>query len=342
MLASSWSIALLICSAAALFLAAGAVRTGIRVLVFWDADADTPQQIRLENETWLSALLMEYGMLLQIVSLFLLVLAADSYSQILVGAMCATGAFLANGFGVPLLLVKLFGIFFYGFWIVLHRLDISSEASPLIRCKYFFLLVLLPLLVLDSILLFMYLIRLEPDIITSCCGVVFGSGGDDGRNLVGPMPVRILLMSFYGLAGLLLSLGFFLFKGVGKEVCRGGRLLSVIFGFLWILFFLLSLLVISAVISSYIYGMPSHRCPFDILKKEYNYVGYPIYISLMAATFLGISTGGTALFSAMTGLGRPVYTFRRRGLQLCLLLLLLFLLLISWFPVAYILAGGER
>jgi hypothetical protein len=342
MFANSWSLALLVCSAAALFLAAGAVRTGIRVLAYWDADADTPKQIGLEAETWLSALLMEYGMLLQIISLLLLVLAADSYSEILVGAMCATGAFLANGFGVPLLLVKLFGLFFYGFWIVLHRLDISSEYSPLIRYKYFFLLMLLPLLALDAYLLIMYLARLEPDIITSCCGVVFGSGTGDGRNLVGPMPVRMLLMAFYGLAGLLFVFGFSLLKASQKDPGRTARIISILYSFLWVLFFLLSLLAITAVFSSYIYGMPSHRCPFDILKQEYNYIGYPIYIALIVAAFSGISAGGTILFSQLPGLAGPLRTFRKKGLQLALLLLALFLLLVTWFPVAYILGGGER
>ena len=143
MLLNSWSITLLVISAASIFLAGGAVRTAIRILRFWDADADTARQIHLENETWLSALLMEYGMVLQLVALLLLVLAADSYSEILVGAMCATGAFLANGYGTPLLLVKIVGIFLYGFWIVLHRLDISSEHLPLTRIKYLYLLFLM-------------------------------------------------------------------------------------------------------------------------------------------------------------------------------------------------------
>jgi len=153
MLLNSWSITLLVTSAAALFLAGGAVRTAIRTLRYWDSDADTARQIELENETWLSALLMQYGMVLQILALLLLVLAADNYSEILIGAMCATGAFLANEYGIPLLLVKIFGIFFYGFWIVLHRLDISSEHLPLTRIKYGYVLLLVPLLLADIFLL---------------------------------------------------------------------------------------------------------------------------------------------------------------------------------------------
>ena len=53
----------------------------------------------------------------QIVSLLLYILAADHFSTMLSGAMCATGSLLANGYGLPLLLVKITGVFFCGFWI---------------------------------------------------------------------------------------------------------------------------------------------------------------------------------------------------------------------------------
>jgi hypothetical protein len=342
MLLNSWSITLLVTSAASLFLAGGAVRTAIRILRFWDADADTARQIQLENETWLSALLMEYGMVLQLVALLLLVLAADSYSEILIGAMCATGAFLANGYGIPLLLVKISGIFLYGFWIVLHRLDVSSEYLPLTRIKYLYLLILSPLLLLDMILLILYLVQLKPDIITSCCGVVFGSAAGDGTNLIGPMPVGWVMSVFYCLAGLLFGLGFVLLKKIEKEPFPGERIISILFSLLWMIFFSLSLLVITAVISSYIYGMPFHRCPFDILKMEYDSVGYLIYSTLFAATFFGMSAGVTSLFTTISSLQESVRSFRKASLRLCLLLLPLFLVVVSWFPAVYLLGGGDR
>ena len=329
MLLNSWSITLIVISVASFFLAGGAVRTAIRVLRFWDADADTARQIQLENETWLSALLMEYGMVLQLVALVLLVLAADSYSEILIGAMCATGAFLANGYGIPLLLIKILGIFLYGFWIVLHRLDISSEFLPLTRIKFLYLLMLVPLLLFDMLLLILYLVHLKPDIITSCCGVVFWNSTGDGRNLIGPMPVLDVMSFFYCLAGVLFGLGCFLLTRVDKEYSPCEKTISIVFSLLWILFFSVSLVVITAVISSYIYGMPFHRCPFDILKKEYYSVGYLIYLTLFSATFLGMSAGFTALFSKFPGLDRSVRLFRKASLRLCLLLLTLFLIVVA-------------
>ncbi len=340
MLLNTWSITLLVTSISALFLAGGTVRTAIRILRFWDADADTARQIQLENETWLSALLMEYGMVLQLISLLLLVLAADRYAETLIGAMCATGAFLANGYGIPLLLVKISGIFLYGFWIVVHRLDMSSEYFPLIRIKSWYTLLLAPLLVLDMFLLLLYLAQLKPDIITSCCGVVFGQATGDGKNLIGPVPVRLVMVAFYGLAGLLFGFGFVLLKKTGVTTFPGEKVTGIFFSLLWLIFFCLSLLVITAVISSYIYGMPFHRCPFDILKKEYHYIGYMVYLPLFGATFFGMSMGVTSLFTTISSLRQSVRSFQKAALRLTLVLLPLFLVVVSWFPIVYLFADS--
>lgn len=342
MFVNSWSIALLVCSVAALFLAGGAAKTAFRVLRFWDQEADTALQIRLESETWLSGLLMEFGMFLQIISLLLLVQALDSYAEVLVGAMCATGALLAATFGSPVLLLKLFGLFFYGIWIVLHRLDLSSEHLPVIRIKYSYLLLILPLLFLDTYCLLMYLAELEPDIITSCCGVIFGNSGGEAKNFVGPLPVGLLLAAFYILAFLLLGTGIVLLKRNRDDTFLQGKWYGPIFSALWLVFFVLALLVVTGVISSYIYGMPSHRCPFDILKKEYGYIGYPIYLTLITATFFGMCGGGAPLLAGLPGLHEPVLKFTRKALRLSLLLLPVFLLLVTWYPAVYLLTGGER
>lgn len=344
MFLNSWSIALVVCSAASLILGARAVATAVRVIRFWEGGADTARQIRLENETWLSAMLVEYVLVFQVFSLLLLVLAADGFSRILVGAMCAAGAFSANDFGLPALAMKVAGPFLYGFWILLHRLDLRAEEMPLTRLKFYYLLLLAPYLLADVTLLLFYLGGLEPDIITSCCGVIFGGAGGDGTNLIGPLPAARLMALYYGFATLLLA-------GVWRQqrAERSGATRSTLSHLAvnitlaagWLLFFLLSLLVITAVISSYIYGMPSHRCPFDILQGEYGGVGYPIYLLLFSATFAGMSAGAIAPVGLMPDMAAAVGAYRRRAMRLSFLLLVLFLLLITWFPAIYLARGGQ-
>ncbi len=342
MILNPWAIALLVTAAAAFFLLGGAIRTAIRVLLFWAPEKDTASQIALENETWLAALLVRYGMVLQVASLLLLVLAADGFSHILVGAMCATGAFVANGYGMPALLVKLFGVFFYGFWLVLHRLDIRSEYLPLTRIKFAYLLLLAPLLGADITLLVLYLINLKPDIITSCCGVVFAAGGGEGGNLLGVLPTLHVMLLFYGLAALLFFLALFLLRRNWAVPHQGGEpLANFFFGTACLFFFILSLVVITAVISPYIYALPTHRCPFDILRGEYNGVGYPIYFCLMLATFVGMSSAVTSFTQKLPGLAEPVHLFRQTCLRLFVLFLAVFLVIVSWFPAIYLLQGGE-
>ncbi len=342
MFLNSWAIALLVAAAAALFVLGGATRTAVKVLRHWNPGSDSARQIALENETCLAALFIRFALLLQLFSLLLLVEAADSFSHILVGAMCATGAFVANGYGMPALAVKLFGVFFYGFWLVLHRLDLQSEFQPLTRLKFGYLLLLGPLLVADISLVVLYLAGLRPDIITSCCGVVFAVAAGEGRNLVGPLPATSVLLLFYGLAGLLLVIAFILKKRTERDGPADDLpLVNITFASACMVFFILALVVITAVVSPYIYALPTHRCPFDILRKEYYAVGYPIYLALIALTFAGICGGGTAFVQNRHGMGEPVRRFRTTCLRTFLLLLPVFLLLVSWYPARYLLKGGE-
>ena len=204
MFLNPWSIALWLLTGLSIFLIAVACKTAIRVIRFWQPSADSQRQIRLESEIWLSSTLVQYALAFQIVSFFLFVLAADHFSLMLSGAMCATGSLLANSYGVPLLLIKMVGVFLYGLWIVLHQLDISSEEYPLVRIKYVFLLLLLPLLIADMVLLVLYLSALKPDIITSCCAIIFdGGSGGTVQNLLGGREGQGSLILYYGWAVLL-------------------------------------------------------------------------------------------------------------------------------------------
>lgn len=341
MLLNSWSIALCICSLSCLFFICIASLTAVKVLRYWDLSKDTNQQIRLEGETWLSATLIQYGLAFQCISLLLLVLAAESFSRVITGAMCATGAFLANEYGVASLLIKLGAIFFYGFWIVLHRLDVSSEWYPLVKVKFSYLLFLLPLLGVDITMQSLYLLNIEPDIITSCCGVIFKDVDLEANNLLPSLSTRGLLLLYYGLAGSLLVVGVVLrlkLMRSGKPLGAPG-LLGVALA--WLLFYIVALVVITVIISSYIYAMPYHRCPFDILQAEYNYIGYPLYVSLILSVFLGLSVCLSGCASSLPGLKKPVFLFQGRGLSLSLYLLLIFLLISSYYPAMYILLGGE-
>ncbi len=310
---------------------------------YWDISSDSAKQIRLENEIWLSSTLMEYGLAFQILSLLLLILAADSFSAVLIGAMCATGSFLANDFGIPSLLIKLVSIFFYGFWIIIHRLDISSYRYPLVRLKYFYLLSLCPFLFADISLQTLYLARLQPDIITSCCGVVFQDTNLTNLSLSKEMASLVTTVVFYCLGifllTLTLSLAFSRFSGHKQKTPR-----KIIFFLLTaghLLFYPFGLWIITNFVSPYVYAMPHHRCPFCLLEKEYYFVGYPLFISLSLGVFLGLGASLVELFRSKGELTKTIDRFQTIALKLSTALLFLFLFLCSLYPILYFVRGGE-
>jgi len=334
MFLNSWSLGLTLAGIIILLLGIFACRTALRVLRHWDPSSDSNLQIRLENEIWLASTLVEYGLGFQILTLVLFVLAADTFCQVIVGAMCATGALLANDFGMPALLVKIAGVFLYGFWIVLHKLDISSETYPLVRIKYIYLLLILPLLIADITLQTLYIANLSPDIITSCCAVVFGSSSTTGRNLLEGFSQATLLFLYYGSIIVLLGMGCLLLK-------RWLLPLAALFSAGWLWFLGLATVAIITVFSSYIYAMPYHHCPFCILKPEYHYIGFALYFTLIPASFFGLSTVLVEPFKRKNHLGETVRKYQRTAIRMSLLLLLILAAISSYHLLLYKISGGE-
>lgn len=330
MLFNSWGIALSIISLCALFLITVALRTAIRVLRYWNPASDSSMQIELEGEIWLSSTLVVYGLGFQIISLLLFVLAADHFSGMIIGAMCATGSFLANSYGIPVLLIKIAGVFFYGIWIVLHQLDISSEQYPLIKVKYWYLIAIFPYLLVEIVLQTIYLAKLSPEIITSCCAVFFGGKEQFGQNLLGTYSTTGLMTCFYIVAGVLVGLCLYQLSSRKQPA-----IFSVGVGLTWIFFFILSLVVITVVVSSYIYAMPYHHCPFCILKAEYHGWGYPIYLSLFFAVFSGISHVIAGYCDRLPGLASSVRKLQDLTAKCAIAMLCIFVLLSSYHFWAY-------
>ena len=334
MFLNSWSLGLTLAGLIILFLGVFACRTAVRVLRYWDPQSDSNLQIKLENEIWLASTLVEYGLGFQILTVVLFVLAADTFCQVIVGAMCATGALLANDFGMPALLVKIAGVFIYGFWIVLHKLDVSSETYPLVRIKYIYLLLILPLLVADITLQTLYILYLSPDIITSCCAVVFGTSQKTGRNLLEGFSQTTLVSLYYGSVVALTGLGLVLLK-------RWLLPLAVLFSAGWVWFLGMATVAIIMVFSSYIYAMPYHHCPFCILKPEYHYIGFALYFTLIPASFFGITAILVGFFINKDGLAGEVRKYQRAAVKISLLLLLLLTLISSYHYLLYKISGGE-
>ena len=109
----------------------------------------------------------------------------------------------------------------------------------------------------------------------------------------------------------------------------------------WLWFFGLSLVVITTVISSYVYAMPYHKCPFCILKPEYHYFGFALYGTLIPAAFFGASAALAGLVRGKVGLSGVVDGYQRLAVKLSLVLLVIFSGLSFYHYLKYLISGGE-
>ena len=266
---------------------------GIRILRSWDILSGSELQLKLERRTYLISTIVSYFLVFQLASLFLFISTADSICELFIGAMCAVGTLTVNHFGYPTLLLKIWTFLLAGFWLVLNHLDNQGYNYPLIRGKYLLLLGMAPFILGETVSQAIYFGGLKPDIITSCCGSLFSSASRGIAAEVANAPALPMLAAFYLSAAVTTVWGIY-FSRSG----RGGQL----FAGLSALHFLISLAAVVSVISLYIYQMPSHHCPFCILQKEYYFVGYPVYLSILTAAITGFGAGWTARYQAVDSL----------------------------------------
>ncbi len=329
MFMNSSVLALVIGAGILLFFSVYAAYFGGKIALKWNPSAATEEQLELEKRTYLVSTIVKYLLLFQILSLLLFVYTVDDIHEIIPGAMCATGSLKANVFGFPTLIAKLFTFFLYGSWIAINRLDTNVEEMPLIKVKYFFLLACMPFLLAENVLMVSYFANIDPETLVSCCGVVF-TAGDKVVSIISPLPRKETMILFFAGFIALSFLGLIRYK-------RKSKPLSYTFSLSTIGFFFISIAAVISFIASYIYQMPSHPCPFDILQKEYNYIGYPMYVSLLGGTLSGMLVGVVEPFkNRSVGLLRVVEELQTKAILFSLLGFLIFLSISLWYMFIFL------
>ncbi|MDP6180235.1 MAG: hypothetical protein QGG48_10120 [Desulfatiglandales bacterium] len=314
MFLNPWIIGLYVGLLGMMLLYGYALTISVQIVRRWDIQSMAEGQLILERKSHLASTIVQYGLGIQVLSLILFYMTLESMAEVIPGAMCATGALKANGYGFPALLVKVAVAFVCGVWVTIHHIDTKLEDYGLTRFKYKCLFVLAPLLLCDLVLQFLYFLNLDPNVITSCCGVVFEIEGEGFGSSVASLPPISMMVIFFTSVPILLSSGYFLSRRKGFL----GYYLYSSFGFI---LFIFSILAIISFIAPYIYEMPALHSPFSMMEKEYYYVGYILYASLFAASFLSMVPG---LIEPLKRKGRniqdAVEVFQRRALQVSIIL----------------------
>jgi len=242
----------------------------IRILKYWDITSTTELQYSLEKRNYLVNTIIYFSTIVKIVPFMFFIKTIDDLSLIVPGAMCSAGVIGANGYGNILLLLKILIIFDLGIWLIINKMDLSFTNFPYLRPKYYMFIVSYFLICSEFILEILFFSNVPLKVPVFCCSTVFQVG-----DLPFGLNIPFLLVIYYLLAIL-----------VYISNLQKNALNSFISG---ILFLFASFYAITYFFGTYVYELPTHKCPYCMLQKEYAYVGYLVWITVFLSVFYSIS-----------------------------------------------------
>ncbi len=314
-------IALLLSSIITCFMVLISSYHGLIIIRKWDIQSGSELQLKLERRTYLVTTVLSYVFIFELISLFLYIFTAENLHTMFVGAMCGAGTLNVGEYGYQTLLVKIAIFFMAGIWLIVNYTNNRAFDYPLIKLQYILLLSLAPLTLLEMILQSSYLLNLKADVITSCCGSLFSrSVAAVAGDLQGIPLIRMELLLWPALLihiilGVLLTI-----KG------RGVYLFAIVS----VVVFLVGMASIISYVSPYIFELPVHNCPFCILKAEYCYIGYAIYVFLFGTLLAGVGSGVVAFWGRQESLKDIMPTICHRLALVSLVSSLIFSMLILY------------
>ncbi|MDP3537831.1 MAG: hypothetical protein Q8S26_03915 [Azonexus sp.] len=317
-------IALLLAAGIAVLMLAVAAPFAIQVIRRWDIGSGSELQLALERRTYLFSTLLSFVFVVQLAALLLFVFNADRLSAMFVGAMCAVGTLNVNGYGFPSLITQIALFFLAAMWLAINHVDTRAPDYPLVRLKYGLLLLLLPVLVLSFWLELQYFLGLKANVITSCCGSLFSGDAKTIASEASGMAPQPAIFLFYGTLTAAIVSALWHWRS-------GGRASGTLLAGASAAGFIAAIIGVLSFISLYIYEHPHHHCPFCILKPEYDYQGYWLYVPLFAATAAGLGAGALQAFARVPSLATVVPRVSARLAGLSAAGYILFTALATWF-----------
>jgi len=282
----------------------------------WDFGSFSQRQFRLERRAYLVMSVIGFVFVAKLFLIIYFVYTIDALALLVPGAMCGAGVISANNYGLNLLFIKLVILFFLMLWLALNRYDLEAKNYPIFRAKSWLFVGIFALLAIELWLDLSYFIHIDITVPVSCCSALFGQL--EGAN---PLPfglnTRWLLILFYALYAVnILSL---------LTHQRATTLIASA------LFVFVAYYAVVYFFGTYVYELPTHKCPFCMFQRDYYYVGYLIWSTLFVGTF-------EALIWSIIGLW--LKTDRTKERQRALWLLSIFVLVCSAYVVVYYVRNG--
>jgi hypothetical protein len=288
----------------------------VTLLKSWDFSHFTQRQFRLENRSYLVMSIVLFTLMLKMLLLPYFVYTIDSLSDLVPGAMCAAGVIKANGYGTMLLTLKIVLLFLSGLWMGINQLDMKTTEYRYMRAKSWFFFFLFVGLSVEMAWDILYFTQIQTTAPVQCCSVIFGQVGGTNSLPFGLDTFKLMVLFYLLFALLFLS------------VFTQNAPLSV---FVAPLFLFISYYAVVYVFGTYIYELPTHKCPFCMLQDHYHYVGYLVWGFLLFGLFFVLKG---AMFS---------YVFQEKSEHInrvALGLLSIFVLLCSGYVLIYYLKNG--
>ncbi|MEA3228110.1 MAG: hypothetical protein U9P38_03455 [Campylobacterota bacterium] len=240
------------------------------ILKNYQQNATSQIQYALEKRSYLVTTIIYIASIIKIVLLPYFTFTIDKLSNIIPGAMCGAGVIDANSYGEPLIIIKILIIILTMLWLSLNKEDLLSRDFRYFRKKIWFFIFIYLLIVIEFFLEYQFFMNLTTINPVSCCSNLYSLTQD-----INPLPFNIstseLVFIFYFIYTLLIIFNYFQRR--------------YILAILSIFYIYIAYLSIVYFFSTYIYQLPSHKCPYCLLQSEYYFIGYIIYSSIIVATF---------------------------------------------------------
>jgi hypothetical protein len=244
----------------------------ITILRRYIPNAVTQEQYKLEKKSYLVTTIIQISLFVNIFLLAYFAYTLNALSTIIPGAMCGAGVISSNGFGNPLIVLKICIIILSMVWLAINREDFLAKRHPYFTIKLYFFLFIFFLLLIDFFLAINFFSNLSTVAPVLCCSNIY-------KNPTGSMPFNLQTSS-------IITLFYLLYFILVLLLHYKKRVLIAAFS---IAYLYIAYLSITYFFSTYIYELPTHKCPYCILDADYYYIGYFIYGSLFIATFYALT-----------------------------------------------------
>jgi hypothetical protein len=286
-----------------------ALYLSVKIYLKYDKTSSNQLQYKLEKQSYLASTIIKYVLALKVPLFLFFIFTLDKLSNVLSGAMCGAGVLDSMEVGYSLVSIKVLNIYLFAYWLVLNADDQSKEEQPYMRLKFGLFIGLFFLLLVEIILEFYTFYNFEVDKLVSCCGTLYSSSSTSMVSSVFDINNQIVVSAFYVNFALIVLFYFLRSKYLYA--------LSNLF------FIIVSIIALIMFFGTYIYELPSHRCPFCYLQSDYYYVGYLIYALLFLGTFYGV-----------------VVLFKEKFFKVSFIANVLFVVLVSGYVLVYYLRNG--